>query len=254
MKKSILFFTLLFGTIFFANAQTQTWIGTAYQEDVNEKWKIELTQENDSLFRVNYPSLHCKGLWKLKKADNHTLELEEIISEGKSICIENSLVYLTIIKDTQMLSVVYKDIKKTEKNYAFGLLEANEFEQLISEEPTEELNKLNKAVLEAKTVIIEDEFSRKVYDPSFAKYKIGFDCNKCEAPILEIEITIDANGKYNSSSILSNASFECNKVTDKIRAEIIGKFKDFFLNYQYPNEMKNKSIIFKLRPTQLLKC
>ena len=256
MKNYLLLFTLLFGTIFFANAQLQTWVGTAYQEDVNEAWKIELTQENDSLFRVNYPSLHCKGLWKLKNADIFTLELEELISEGKSICIENSLVYLTIIKDTKLLSVVYKDIKDSKKNYAFGLLEANQFEQLISEEPTEELNELNNAVLDAKTVVIEDAFSKKVYDPFFDNKKIFFDCNKCVASTMQIEISINENGKYllYSYKIIDQPSFICKKITQKILEEMHQKFKDFFINYAYPDEMKNKTIIFSLRPTRLLKC
>lgn len=258
MKNYLLLFTLLFGTIFFANAQTQTWIGTAYQEDVNEKWDIIIQlKDSDTVMYVAYPSLKCKGFWKIKNEDGYTTVLEEQITEGTENCIEKSLVYLTKIWNTNLLSVVYKNSADNTQIYAYGILKyANEFEQLISEEPTEELAELINKQLTENTTIIEDEFSRKVFDPFFDNKNIFFDCNKCEASTMQILISIDKNGKYipKSYKILEKPNFICKKITPKILKEMHQKFKTFFINYQYPNEMKNKSIIFKLRPTRLLKC
>lgn len=103
---------------------------------------------------------------------------------------------------------------------------------------------------------IEQTFSEKVYDPFFEKYNISFNCEDCVASTMEIKINIDSNGKYipKSYKILRNPSFLCKKITSKILEEMHQKFKAFFLNYQYPDEMKNKTIIFSIRPSQLLKC
>lgn len=253
--KKILFVFLIFSNIIFSQVnqeivKNRVWEGVGYQQDINESWSIKLTQEQDSIFTIQYPSLNCSGNWKIKYPAGSTIILQEEITIGKDICIPSSNVFLTFVPDEKLLSVIYKNIEN-DTVYAFGILhlkEGKELDTIIS-------NEVEKQVESAKYKI-EKNFSKTVYDPLFSKHKIEFDCDKCEAPTMEMQVTIDNKG--NCTEIicpkLNDKIYLCKKITPNITIEMKAKFISFFKNYKYPAELRNRIITFYLRPEYLLKC
>lgn len=103
---------------------------------------------------------------------------------------------------------------------------------------------------------IEQTFSEKVYDPFFEKNHIVFDCEKCEAPTIEMQVVIDDKGKYLSSICkeLESPLFSCTNINSTIIKAMQVEFPKFFKSYHYPLELRGKKITFILRPQYLLKC
>lgn len=105
-------------------------------------------------------------------------------------------------------------------------------------------------------ITVEQLFSEKVYDPFFEKNHIVFDCEKCEAPTIEMQVVIDDKGKCVSfiCKDLENSMFYCNKINPNIVKTMQIEFPKFFKNYHYTLELRGKMVTFLLRPQYLLKC
>lgn len=82
-----------------------TWTGMGYQLDSNGIWEIKLSVQGKD-FRIEYPTLHCIGDWKLTETDVHIAQFKEIILQGTGNCISNVSVYVTKV-NKEYISISY---------------------------------------------------------------------------------------------------------------------------------------------------
>lgn len=78
------------------------------QYDTKSSWGIQMIAlpERD-YFRVNYPSLGCKGEWTLKSATPEQIVFREKITKGGTICGNNESITLDVIDQKQLLVRYY---------------------------------------------------------------------------------------------------------------------------------------------------
>jgi len=76
------------------------WYGNGFQTDNNAFWPIEVQFDNsDEVIKITYPSLNCGGNWKLISVDGNKADFVEMISEGKTNCIDGSRIVLSRINE-----------------------------------------------------------------------------------------------------------------------------------------------------------
>jgi len=106
MKKLIVF---LITSFIFINLSAQNnslewirgnWKGTGFQTNNNSTWNIILDFEYpDNILEIRYPSLNCGGNWKLLSNEGSKAEFVEIITDGKTNCIDGSKIVITYIDE-----------------------------------------------------------------------------------------------------------------------------------------------------------
>jgi hypothetical protein len=75
-----------------------TWIGLGYQINTKSTWQIKLDASvGSNLFEIEYPSLQCKGKWKLIDLSYHKAIFMEEITSGQ--CVTSSSVVITRINE-----------------------------------------------------------------------------------------------------------------------------------------------------------
>lgn len=86
---------------------TGSWIGEAYQYDVNETFKIALQCDGDTI-KVQYSNLRCSGSWKLVKGKKRKLLLlEKIHYDPYDICTDNGLIKLVYAGENRWFIFYY---------------------------------------------------------------------------------------------------------------------------------------------------
>jgi len=83
------------------------WKGMGFQTDIESTWTIELNayMEGGQVL-IDYPSIPCGGVWKLKSADDCRAEFVEHITSGKNRCRDLGKLIITYI-DANHVSYTY---------------------------------------------------------------------------------------------------------------------------------------------------
>lgn len=77
------------------------WEGTGYQIDTEETWTMRLTAQGGK-FLIEYPSLNCKGEWKLLSLNSRRARLREKITVGRDECVGQGNVLIERLNGRQI--------------------------------------------------------------------------------------------------------------------------------------------------------
>ncbi len=72
-----------------------SWLGKAYQLDIDESWDISLKCNiKEQNIIISYPSLHCGGSWEIINQAENRIEFREKIDYGNDVCVDNGKIIL----------------------------------------------------------------------------------------------------------------------------------------------------------------
>ena len=77
------------------------WEGEGYQTDTNSTWSVRLTIAENN-FAIEYPNIPCSGSWKVVDQNSGGGTFTEIITNGKSLCANNSRILLQKVSDREL--------------------------------------------------------------------------------------------------------------------------------------------------------
>lgn len=84
-----------------------TWEGTGYQTDTDSTWLMRLTirkvRDQRHRFTIDYPSLHCGGVWKLLSINQGRATFREQIERGQDECTDAGLVQIKRMASGQLV-------------------------------------------------------------------------------------------------------------------------------------------------------
>jgi hypothetical protein len=126
MKNVLIAFSFI--TVFFVSTAFDTrediswlngqWIGLGYQPNTETRWSISLEADTDKrIFLINYPSISCRGKWKIVSADVNRIVFREKITEGIENCIPTGTVVVTKVDDNH---ISYSYFEKIEGKLILG--------------------------------------------------------------------------------------------------------------------------------------
>jgi hypothetical protein len=77
------------------------WEGTGYQIDTEETWTMRLSVQGGKLL-IEYPSLNCRGEWKLISINSVRARLREKIKVGRDECVGQGNVLIERLNGRQI--------------------------------------------------------------------------------------------------------------------------------------------------------
>jgi hypothetical protein len=77
------------------------WEGTGYQIDTKETWTMRLSVQGGK-FLIEYPSLNCRGEWKLISINSGRARLREKIKVGRDECVGQGNVLIERLNGRQI--------------------------------------------------------------------------------------------------------------------------------------------------------
>lgn len=84
------------------NWVANTWCGRGYEIFNRVSWSIQLQYHaKNNNYEINYPSLGCKGYWKLHSINEQEAVFTEYITAGKGTCSDAGRVVIRFINAHQ---------------------------------------------------------------------------------------------------------------------------------------------------------
>lgn len=78
-----------------------SWEGTGYQIDTNTTWTMSFRARGKQ-FLIEYPSLNCRGRWKLIGVNSRRAMFRERITSGREECVDKGLVIIERLNARQI--------------------------------------------------------------------------------------------------------------------------------------------------------
>jgi hypothetical protein len=99
-----LFFSLT--VVVFPQSKSRAWLngnweGTGYQIDSGTTWTMNFTARGRQ-FTIEYPSLNCRGTWRLIRVNSRRATFRERITVGRNECVDQGLVTIEKLNGRQI--------------------------------------------------------------------------------------------------------------------------------------------------------
>lgn len=78
-----------------------TWEGTGYQMDTGTTWTMNFGARGRQ-FSIEYPSLKCKGTWRLIRANSRRAIFRERITVNRDACVDRGVVTVDKLNGRQI--------------------------------------------------------------------------------------------------------------------------------------------------------
>ena len=78
-----------------------SWEGTGYQMDTATTWTMNFRAQGKR-FSIEYPSLNCRGTWKLISGNSRRAIFRERITTGREACVDKGLVVIERLNGKQI--------------------------------------------------------------------------------------------------------------------------------------------------------
>lgn len=89
------------------------WEGWGYQAGLEQAWSIRFEADpDDKNFSIAYPSLNCKGFWKIDEVSYRRVVFREKIAKGKHTCIPTGIVIITFVDDQHLSYSFFEEFNK----------------------------------------------------------------------------------------------------------------------------------------------
>lgn len=78
-----------------------TWEGTGYQIDTGTTWTMNF-RARGKRYSIEYPSLNCRGTWRLISVNSRRATFRERITFGRGECVDQGLVTVERLNGRQL--------------------------------------------------------------------------------------------------------------------------------------------------------
>jgi len=79
------------------------WRGTGFQLNNSSSWSIRFeANSSTNVYKINYGSLSCGGIWELQKIEKNRAVFIEKITEGKDKCINGNTIIITFVTENYL--------------------------------------------------------------------------------------------------------------------------------------------------------
>ena len=78
-----------------------TWEGTGYQIDSDTTWTMSF-KARGKRYSIEYPSLNCRGTWRLISVNSRRAIFRERITSGREACVDQGVVTIENLNGRQL--------------------------------------------------------------------------------------------------------------------------------------------------------